>query len=257
MLRGAAGHSGHCAELVELDQRLGQIEIDRAPLVALAHQDLGQFPHKLEAFHQRRVAIAQRGIAFEHQMHIRIGHALRARITPRQNSNDTGSPCRSNSIKGRHNQPVRMRIQRANIRSKARTAASGRAVGEVDAGTAQACFGIDRAARPYIMAHVGDMHLQRVSGRSGSRSTSTASSKSRAVSPSMVTIGRSRKSRRPASSAASMTPGTAAACSTHFSRKTVWQMVLADNDFDIDAEIVRRSRELQSRGRQDGSPSSP
>ena len=60
MLRGDARHAGHGAALVELDQRLGQIEIDGAAADALAIEDQGQFLHQLEALDQRRIALAQR-----------------------------------------------------------------------------------------------------------------------------------------------------------------------------------------------------
>ena len=64
------------------------------------------------------------------------------------------------------------------------------AVREVDAGAAQAGFGVEGVTREYIVADVRDVHLQLgVAVRRVAR-TSTASSKSRAVSPSMVTMGR-------------------------------------------------------------------
>ena len=46
--------------------------------VALAVENERQFAHQLEALHQRRVAAAQPGIAFEQQVHVRVGHALYA-----------------------------------------------------------------------------------------------------------------------------------------------------------------------------------
>ena len=41
-----------------------------------------------------------------------------------------------------------------------------------------------------------------------------------------------------------MMAGTASACSTHLGRKLVRQMMLADDDLDIDAEIVRAAEDL-------------
>ena len=74
----AARDAGHDAGFVEFDQRLGQVEIDRSAPVAFALQDLRQFAHQLETFDQRRIAIPLRGVAFEQQMNVRIGHALGA-----------------------------------------------------------------------------------------------------------------------------------------------------------------------------------
>ena len=55
----------HGAELVELDERLRQVEVDRPAPHALAIQDQRQFLHELEARHQRLVPFAQRGVALQ------------------------------------------------------------------------------------------------------------------------------------------------------------------------------------------------
>ena len=70
------------------------------------------------------------------------------------------------------------------------------AIGEVDAGAAQAGFEIERGVGENVLGDVGDVDLELVSRRGRVRATRTASSKSRAVSPSMVTMGSERKSRR-------------------------------------------------------------
>ena len=54
MLRGARDHAGHLPELVELNQRLGHIEIDRPALDPLPVQHQRQFPHQLETAAIRR-----------------------------------------------------------------------------------------------------------------------------------------------------------------------------------------------------------
>ena len=73
-----ANHAGHDAELVELDQRFWQIEVDGAAAHALAIQDQRQFLHQLEAWKQIPVAVAQSGVAFEQQVDIGVRHALGA-----------------------------------------------------------------------------------------------------------------------------------------------------------------------------------
>ncbi len=75
--RGTAD-AGHGAPFVELDQRLGHVEIDRAAAHALAIHQQRQFPHQLEALDQRLVALALGGIAFEHKMNIGVSHPLDA-----------------------------------------------------------------------------------------------------------------------------------------------------------------------------------
>ena len=69
------------------------------------------------------------------------------------------------------------------------------AVGKVDAGAAEAGFEVERGAGADVVADVGDVDLE-LAVAVGERVTRTASSKSRAVSPSMVTMGRPRKSCR-------------------------------------------------------------
>ena len=70
--------AGHLAEFVEFEQRLGQIEIDRAAPLALAVQDQRQLLHQLEPLRQLRIALTQSGVAFQHSVYRGVGHALRA-----------------------------------------------------------------------------------------------------------------------------------------------------------------------------------
>jgi len=55
----------HQSVFVELDDRSGQIEVDRASSFALAIQNQGQVAHHFECQHQFSVALARPGIAFE------------------------------------------------------------------------------------------------------------------------------------------------------------------------------------------------
>ena len=60
----------------------GQVEIDGAAPHALAVQHQRQLLHQLEARHQRLVAFAQAGVAFEQQVDVGVGHALHAADHP-------------------------------------------------------------------------------------------------------------------------------------------------------------------------------
>ena len=60
-----ARNAGHGAPLVEFDQGLRQIEIDRAATHALTIEDQGKFPHQLETRDQGGIPRAQAGIAIE------------------------------------------------------------------------------------------------------------------------------------------------------------------------------------------------
>ncbi len=157
-----AGDAGHFAELVELDQRFGQVEIDRAAAHALAVQDQRQFLHQLEALHQRAVAVAQPGVAFEQQVDVGIGHPLRA-------ADDAGGELLRDDValvvdleqRGEH-QAVGLRDERAEVGGELVGQHGDGAVREVDAGAAQARFEIDGRAGADVVADVGDVDVERV-----------------------------------------------------------------------------------------------
>ena len=54
-----ASNALHQPELVELDDRLGQVEVDRSAALAFAIQNQRQVAHQLEGRDQRRIAFAQ------------------------------------------------------------------------------------------------------------------------------------------------------------------------------------------------------
>jgi hypothetical protein len=61
---------------IELDDRLGQIEINRASSHTLAVQNQRQIAHQFEARNQFGIALARAGIAFEDGVHVSVGHTL-------------------------------------------------------------------------------------------------------------------------------------------------------------------------------------
>ena len=73
-----AGDAFHQAVLVELDERLGKIEVDGAAALALLVEDLSQLLHEEKIFDQRGVTLAGRGVAIENELDGLVGHALGA-----------------------------------------------------------------------------------------------------------------------------------------------------------------------------------
>ena len=69
------GDAAHLALLVELDDRLGQIEVDAAALFAALVHEAGQMAHAFEAGNQRGVARAGFGVAFQDGVDFGVGHA--------------------------------------------------------------------------------------------------------------------------------------------------------------------------------------
>ena len=90
------------------------------------------------------------------------------------------------------------------------------------------------------VAHLGGDPAYR-RANSGFSVTRTASSKSRAVSPSMVTIGSARKSRR-LRNFLFVELGHGAGLGKDVIRKDVRQLVLADHHLHVDTEVVRRAQ---------------
>ena len=71
-----AGDGFHQAELVEFDDRLGEIEVDRSAALALAVEDVREITHQLEAGDQRSVTLAEDLVAFEDGVDGSVGHAF-------------------------------------------------------------------------------------------------------------------------------------------------------------------------------------
>ncbi len=112
-----------------------------------------------------------------------------------------------------------------------------RAVGKIDAGAAQAGLGIDGRARPHVVAHVGDVHLQGVVpvGQPVHPHGIVEIARRLAVDGHDIHI---------AEIAAALQlfrrdhAGNGLRLLQHFGRKLVRQVMLADHDFHIYAKIV-------------------
>ena len=118
------------------------------------------------------------------------------RITPSKNRERVTSPSRRNRHLADHAQAIDVRIQRAEAVRQRLGQHRAHAVGEVDRRAAQPRLAIERRVGLHVVAHVGDRDEQAEAvARSARRYT--ASSKSRASAPSIVTSGRPRRSSRP------------------------------------------------------------
>ncbi len=156
----AAADVGHTALFIEVNHRLGQIKINRAAPVTPRIQDQRQFAHVAEVRGQRRVALAQFRIAFQHLVDVGVRHPLGRTDHPRR---EAGSQHRATRVKFHHrahHQAVHFRIQRADTVGKSFGQHGHSAVGEVHAGSAEARLAVKRRAAAHVMRHIGDMHLQ-------------------------------------------------------------------------------------------------
>ena len=150
----------HQPEFVEFDYGFGQIEINGAAAPSFAVQNQSEIAHHFEAGDQRRISIAQAGVALKNRVYIRVGHALGG-------TNHAFADFIAENFSamvdlhhaGKH-EPVEMRTQAANIGGKLERQHGDGAVGKVNAGAAQAGFLIECRARRDILGHVGDVDLQ-------------------------------------------------------------------------------------------------
>ena len=137
----------------------------------------------------------------------------------------------------RHHQPIDFRPQAADVGGEFERKHGHGAIGKINTGAAQASFLIERRVRRDVVGDVGNVHLK-LKVAVFQLADATASSKSRAVSPSIVTIGNERKSRRLRASAAGMMGSASCASCENRRREAMRQVKLADDDFHIRAEIV-------------------
>jgi hypothetical protein len=109
----AAHDAEHAPGVVEFNDRLGEIEIDRAARGAALIEQQREFFHAAEIISKWRVTAAGFGIAFDHLVDIGVGHAL-------GRAHDAGCEIGPQHFSGgvqfhddAHHQAVHLRIQRA------------------------------------------------------------------------------------------------------------------------------------------------
>src|ERR1035437_8957316 len=155
-----ARDAGHGAQFVELDERFRQVEIDGAAAHALLVEHQRQLLHQLEARHQRLVALAHNGVAFEQQVDVGVGHALGA-------THHAGGELLAHHLammidlhqRGEH-QAIHVGDERAQVGGELVGQHGDGAIREVNAGAAQLGFQIDGRSGAHIVADVGDVDVQ-------------------------------------------------------------------------------------------------
>ena len=238
-----AGDGGHLALRVELDQGLGQVEIDGAAPHALAIQDQRQLLHQLETARHVAVAFLQPNVALQEQVDVGVRHALHAADHAADEFLIDHVAAMVELEQHREGQAIHMRVKRAQAGRELERQHRNGAVREVDAGPAQTRLDINRRAGLQVVADVGDVDVQEVVAPG------------RFIDPDgVVEIARGLSVDRHHVHAAEIGAASGLVGADRgrkrlrlfedFRRKTVRQVVLADHDFDIDAEIVRVSQDL-------------
>src|SRR6266481_3665945 len=123
----AARDVGHALLFVKFDDWLGEIEVDGAVFVSAGVEEKGEILHVAEAGSKRGVTLGHFRIAFENFVDVRVGHAFGG-------ANEAGSHARGFHVAG--------------------------AVGEVNGGAAETRFTVERRGGSNVMRDIGDVHLQ-------------------------------------------------------------------------------------------------
>ena len=234
---GRAGDAGHLAPLVEFDQGLGEVEVDGAALDALAVEDLGQVAHVLDASGEVAEALALGGVAFQEEVYGGVGEALRA-------ADDAASELLGDDVavvvdfeQGGEHQAVHLGLERADFGGELQGQHGHGAVGEVDAGAAQGGLAVDGRAGAHVVADVGDVDLERVVAVGEPVHPDGVVEVARGFAVDGDDVERAE-----VGAGGDFAGGDggveARGLLDHLGRELVGQVVLADDDFDVHAEVV-------------------
>ena len=149
-----------CPGVVEFDHLLGQIEIDRAEARAPRVQNHGQIAHGAEIFGEVRVLRGCGGVILQHGIHRRVRHALGGANHAAREFRRDDFAVRVEFHDRAHHQAVLVRIERADSVREFLGQHGHGAIGKINGSAAQARLAIERRAAPDVMRNVGNVHLQ-------------------------------------------------------------------------------------------------
>ena len=156
----AADDAGHLPGIVKFKHLLGQIEIDGAEPRAPRVENQGQVAHGAEIFGEVRVLGGGGRIVLKHGVHRGVRHALgRANHAAREFRRDNFA-VRVEFHDRAHHQAVFPRIERADaVREFFRQHGHG-AIRKINGSAAQPRLAVQGRSAPHVMRNVGDVHLQ-------------------------------------------------------------------------------------------------
>src|ERR1700719_19900 len=156
----AAADADHALLIVEFDDLFGEIEVDGAVFVAAGVEEEGQLFHVREMFGEGRVTRGHLGIFLDDFVYVGVGHAF-------EGTNDSGGHARAAHIAGgiefhqsAHHQAVFVGLQGAHAVGKRFGEHRDGAVGKINGGAAQTGFLIERTFGANVMGDVGDVYLE-------------------------------------------------------------------------------------------------
>src|SRR5947207_841049 len=234
----AAGDVGHALLVVELYDRFGEIEVDGAALVAAGVEEQSEFLHVAKTGRERGVTLGHLGVAVENFVDVGVGHALGG-------TNDTRSHARGFHVAGgvefhqrAHDQAIFTGLERAHAVRKSFRKHRDSAVGEVNGSAAETRFLVERRGGSNVVPDVGDVNLQ-VPAAVGAMLDIDGVVK---IARGFSIDGDDRQVAEIfAASTLRFADGLRAALGfvKNLGREDMRQMMLADDDFRVDAEFAR------------------
>ena len=243
----AAHDIGHALLGVEFDDRLGEIEIDRAVLVAAGVQQQSKLLHVEEVRHESGVAPGHLGVAFEDFVDVGVGHALNGADHTRGEAGFAHTAGGVEFHQRAHDQTVLAGIQRTDaVRENFREHGDG-AVGEVDRCPAQARLAVERLHGANVMRHVSDVDGEMPAGGAAFHVDGVVEiARGFAVDGHNGQVAKVR-----AGSGLAWVHGMSRALSFFKDLRVedVGQVVFADDDFGVHTKIARASEDFHDAAR--------
>ncbi len=243
----AAHDAGDATLVVKGEQRLRQIEVHRAAPGAPCVKDQREVAHSTEALGQRGVTLGGLGVALDHAIHVGVGHALdRADHA----GGELGARDRAVVVElqqGALHQTILARLERADAVGQILRQHGNGAIGEINGGAAQARLAIERGIALHVMRDVGDVHLQIPAVRAALDVDGVVK-----IARGFAVNGDDGKIAKIAAAVGLRGGdglGRGLRLVDHVFREAMRQVVLANHDFDVDAEFVRPAEDFDDAAR--------
>src|SRR6185437_12682364 len=233
----------HRSELVELDDGLGHVEVDGAAPVALAVQKFGQLLHALESWNEFGEFRARGLVVFQNLMDLRVGHAAGGADHALGDFVARYIAAGVNVHEAGEDEAVFVGAQTAKVRGKILRQHGNVAVGEVDGVAAQPRLQIKRGSRANVLGHVGNVDLEPPVAGCGIMLNQHGVIK---VAGRFAVDGDDGQMAEVAPRGyflwVKMSDGEG--LGQHVLREDTWQVVLADDHLNVDAEIFFMAENL-------------
>src|SRR5215831_186232 len=233
----AAADVGHALLFVKFDDRFGEIEVDGPVVFAASVEEKSESAHSAEVVTEVRVSFAHFRIALENLVDVGVGHAL-------GRTDDAGNHGGGKQVSGgveihdrAHDQAFLAGLQGTDAVREGFGKHGNRAVDEVDGIAAEAGFAIEGRFRMNVVGDVGDVNLEQPPAVVAACDVNGIVE----IAGGFAVNGDDRKLAKVlASGAVGFADGASDLIGVvnDIGRKRVGQVVLANDDFGVDAEIA-------------------